>query len=80
MPKGSKMSKAKQRKQSAYDQGYKDYKTGYGFRWSRHQFMGAYTAGHQLALRESKNKRPFKNWIISKLNKLGLWPKGLKNG
>ena len=41
------MSKAKQRKQSAYSLGYRDAKTGYGFRWLRHPNLKDYREGYQ---------------------------------
>ena len=51
------MSKTSQRRRSMYQQGYNDYKKGYGFRWDKHPMLAVYKKGFNAAIQEAKDKR-----------------------
>jgi hypothetical protein len=52
------MSKTRQRRQSAYDSGVQDCKSGFGFRWKRHPNIRDYRAGYS----SMKRDRPISIW------------------
>lgn len=43
------MSKTRQRKEAAFQQGCKDGQTGFGIRWKTHPFLADYMQGYRAA-------------------------------